>query len=363
MAMEQQLSALIERVREAHAKLTPLEIRGGGSKRFLAPRPATESASRPPQVAAPLDVTGYRGVIEYEPTELVLSVRAGTPLMEVRRVLNEGGQMLPFEPPHFAESATIGGCVAAGLSGPRRAYAGSVRDFVLGTRIIDGQGQDLRFGGKVIKNVAGYDVSRLMVGAFGTLGVITEISFKVLPKPAAEATLMFQVDEAIALERMNRWAGQPLPLSATFYDGDCLYVRLSGAASAVAAACKQLGGIPVEAGSPLWESVREQTLKQFQSSLPFWRLSLPSTTPPMHLAGTQVIEWGGALRWLASDMDAAAIRAAAEKVGGTAMLFRNGGGVPVFHPLKAEIARFNEAVKAKFDPAHILNPGRMYASL
>lgn len=362
MTMQQQLSALIERVREAHAQRAPLEIRGGGSKRFFGAQRTSASASRPSQAAAPLDVTGYRGVIEYEPTELVLSVRAGTPLMEVRRVLNEGGQMLPFEPPHFAESATIGGCVAAGWSGPRRAYTGSVRDFVLGTRIIDGRGQDLRFGGKVIKNVAGYDVSRLMVGAFGTLGVITEISFKVLPKPAAEATLMFQVDEATALERMNRWAGQPLPLSATFYDGDCLYVRLSGAASAVAAACKQLDGSPMDAATLLWESVREHALKQFRLPLPLWRLSLPSTTPPLRLSGTQVIEWGGALRWIASDMDAAAIRAAAEKVGGSAMLFRNGGELPTFHPLKPEIARLNEALKAKFDPVCILNPGRTHRS-
>jgi glycolate oxidase FAD binding subunit len=350
--MQQELSALIERVREAHAKREPLEIRGGGSKRFLG-----ESVS-----GAPLDVTPYRGVIEYEPTELVLSVRAGTPLMEVRRVLNEGGQMLPFEPPHFAESATIGGCVATGLSGPRRPYAGSARDFVLGMRVIDGRGQDLRFGGKVIKNVAGYDVSRLMVGAFGTLGVIAEVAFKVLPKPAAEATLMFQIDEASAIERMNRWAGQPLPLSATFYDGECLYVRLSGAASAVAAAYKQLDGSPMEAGTVLWQSVREHALKQFQSPLPLWRLSVPSNTPPMQLAGTQVIDWGGALRWLASDTDAAVIRAAAEKVGGSAILFRNGKGAAVFHPLKREIARLNQGLKATFDPAHILNPGRMQSA-
>lgn len=356
--MQQQLSTLIERVREAHTKREALEIRGGGSKRFLFEPGKIESAPLPP-AGAPLDVTGYRGVIEYEPTELVLSVRAGTPLMQVRRVLEEGGQMLPFEPPHFADSATIGGCVATGLSGPRRAYAGSVRDFVLGMRVIDGRGQDLRFGGKVIKNVAGYDVSRLMVGAFGTLGVITEISFKVLPKPAAEATLMLQVDEATAIERMNSWAGQPLPLSATFYDGECLYVRLSGAASAVAAAYKQIDGSPMEAGAVLWQSVREHALKQFQSPLPLWRLSVPSTTPPMKLAGTQVIEWGGALRWLATDLDAAAVRAAAETAGGSAMLFRNAGRVSVFHPLRPEIARLNESLKAKFDPAHILNPGRL----
>ncbi len=351
--MQQQLSALIERVREAHAKRTPLEIRGGGSKRFLGERVAGE----------PLDVTGYRGIVEYEPTELVLSVRAGTPLMEVLRVLDEAGQMLAFEPPHFGEGATIGGCVAAGLSGPRRAYAGSVRDFVLGARIIDGRGQDLRFGGKVIKNVAGYDISRLMAGAYGTLGVITEVSFKVLPKPAREATLVFEVGEAEAIQRINEWAGQPLPLSATMYDGQRLYVRLSGAESAVAAAYKKLDGSPMESGATLWQSVREHALKQLQSALPLWRLSVPSTTPPLGLIGGQIIEWGGALRWIATHTDAAAIRGAAEKVGGSAMLFRRAPGesrpVPVFHPLRPEVAKLNERLKATFDPAHILNPGRM----
>jgi glycolate oxidase FAD binding subunit len=351
--MQQQLSALIERVREAHAKRTPLEIRGGGSKRFLG-----ESTSD-----APLDVTGYRGVIEYEPTELVLSVRAGTPLREVEAALDQGGQMLPFEPPHFGADATIGGCVATGLSGPRRAYVGSVRDFVLGVRIIDGQGKDMHFGGKVIKNVAGYDVSRLTVGAHGTLGVITEISFKVLPKPALEQTIAFDVDAATAIDSANRWAAKPLPLSAMLFDGERLYVRLSGAESAVGAARKQLGGLLIADAAPLWRSVREHTHHALASERALWRLSVPSTTPPLAL-GAQLIEWGGALRWLASDTDAAAIRAGVEQAGGSATLFRNAtGDAAVFHPLKPEIARLHERLKLTFDPARILNPGRMYRAL
>jgi glycolate oxidase FAD binding subunit len=352
--MQQQLSALIERVREAHAQRTPLEIRGGGSKRSLGEKVD----------GAALEVTGYRGVIEYEPTELVLSVRAGTPLREVEAALDQGGQMLPFEPPHYGEAATIGGCVATGLSGPRRAYAGSVRDFVLGVRVIDGQGKDLHFGGKVIKNVAGYDVSRLMVGAYGTLGVITEISFKVLPKPGLEQTLAFDLDAAAAIDTINRWAAKPLPLSASLHDGARLYVRLSGAQSAVAAASKQLGGTLIEDAAPLWRSLREHSHGVFASTQPLWRLSVPSTTPPLVLAGLQLIEWGGALRWLVSDADPAAIRAAVEKAGGSAMLFRNGtAGTPAFHPLQPEIAQLHERLKLAFDPGRILNPGRMYRGL
>src|SRR5207253_8114834 len=199
------------------------------------------------------------GIVAYEPKELVLSVRAGTPLAEVEAALAAERQMLPFEPPHFAPAATIGGIVATGLSGPRRPYAGAVRDFVLGTRIVNGKGEDLSFGGRVIKNGAGYDISRLMAGSLGTLGVITEISFKVLPRPPAEATLGFEMDEATAIEQVNRWAGLPLPLSATSWEAGRLRVRLSGAQSAVDAARKKMGGESIDAGD-YWASLREQRL-------------------------------------------------------------------------------------------------------
>ena len=251
--MQSRLDQIAEAIRAAAASKVALHIQGGGSKAFYGV----------PVNAAPLPVTDYRGVVEYEPSELVISVRAGTPLKEVEAVLAERGQCLAFEPPHFAASATIGGCVATGLSGPRRSYAGSVRDFVLGIRILDGKGEDLRFGGKVIKNVAGYDVSRLMVGAQGTLGVITEISFKVLPRPVTELTLRLPMHPMQAIETMNRWAGQPLPLSATCYVERSVWVRLAGAPPAVRAAGQKLGG-EIFADSPaFWSSIREQTHPAF----------------------------------------------------------------------------------------------------
>ena len=222
------IADICERIKDAGARGTPLRVRAGGSKDFYGGALTGE----------PLDMSAYSGIVAYEPKELVLTVRAGTPLAEVEATLARDRQMLPFEPPHFGDAAgnaraTIGGTVAAGLSGPRRAYAGAVRDFVLGARIVNGKGEDLAFGGRVIKNVAGYDVSRLMAGALGTLGVLTEISFKVLPQPAAETTLVFEMDEASAIAQANRWAGQPLPLSATAWEAGTLRVRLSGAESAV----------------------------------------------------------------------------------------------------------------------------------
>jgi glycolate oxidase FAD binding subunit len=268
--------------------------------------------------------------------------------------------MLPFEPPHFGAGATIGGAVACGLSGPRRPYVGAVRDFVLGTRIVNGKGEDLSFGGRVIKNVAGYDVSRLMAGALGTLGVITEISFKVLPQPAAEATLGFEMDEASATLQANRWAGQPLPLSATAWQDGLLRVRLSGAASAVAAAKAKMGGEEVAAGS-YWADLREQRLPFFQSARSLWRLSVPQTADPIATGGAQLIEWGGGLRWASGDVDVLAVRSTVERIGGHATLFRGGDrSVGVFHPLQPAVLKIHRRLKSAFDPEGILNPGRMY---
>ena len=220
------LDTLIERIRAAHENQSPLIIQGGGSKTFYGGADEGEVLSS----------RALTGVVDSQPKELVLTARAGTPLAEIEALLAEQNQMLAFEPPHFGGPATLGGCIAAGLSGPRRPYAGAARDFVLGVRMIDGTGQPLRFGGQVIKNVAGYDVSRLMVGALGTLGLITEASLKVLPTPAAETSLQFELDEAAAILTLNQLAGQPLPLSATSWHARLLTVRLSGAASAVQAA-------------------------------------------------------------------------------------------------------------------------------
>src|SRR5258705_1908802 len=305
------IADLCERIREAGARKTPLRLRGGGTKDFYG-----ESAR-----GELLDISGYAGIVAYEPKELVLTVKAGTRLAEVERALASERQMLAFEPPHFGEDATIGGTVAAGFSGPRRPYAGAVRDFVLGTRILNGKGEDLSFGGRVIKNVAGYDISRLMAGSLGTLGVITEISFKVLPRPAHETTLVFELDEAEATDKANRWAGQPLPLSATSWQERMLRVRLSGAATAVAAAKAKMGGDEVDAGD-YWRDLREQRLGFFSGAQPLWRVSVPQTAAPIRTAHPQLIEWGGGVRWVSGDLDPMNVPSTAERLGGHATLFR-----------------------------------------
>jgi glycolate oxidase FAD binding subunit len=344
------IAEIAERVRDHAQRKTPLRIRGGGSKDFYGEQSLGEA----------LDMSAYRGIVAYEPKELVLTVRAGTPLAEVERELAAARQMLPFEPPHFGAGATIGGAVAAGLSGPRRPYAGAVRDFVLGTRIVNGKGEDLSFGGRVIKNVAGYDVSRLMAGSLGTLGVITEISFKVLPRPPAEATLAFEMDEATAIEQVNRWAGMPLPLSATAWEAGRLRVRLSGAQTAVDAAKGKMGGETIDAGD-YWTSLREHRLAFFGQDRPLWRISVPQACEPLALPFAPLVEWGGGLRWVSGDVDPLAVRSTAERAGGHATLFRGGDRrVGVFHPLKGPILKIHKRLKDAFDPAGILNPNRMY---
>jgi len=343
------LDALREQVRAATASRTPLRIRAGGTKDFY----GNESRG------GLLDPRGYAGIVAHEPTELVITARCGTQLAELEAVLDAAGQMLPFEPPHFGAGATVGGCVAAGLAGPRRASAGGVRDYVLGAKLLTGHGDVLTFGGTVMKNVAGYDVARLAAGSLGVLGVITEVSLKVLPKPVAEATLRLELDELAALGRMNEWAGQPLPISATSWRDGALHVRLSGARAAVAEAQKKIGGQPVD-GAALWIALREQTDAFFAGELPLWRLALPSTAEAIALPGAQLIEWGGAQRWLRSDAPAGEIRARAEACGGHATLFRGGERRKVFTPLPAPVAAIHERLKAEFDPAGIFNPGRMY---
>jgi glycolate oxidase FAD binding subunit len=307
-------------------------------------------------------------VVAFEPTELVITARAGTPLAELEAVVAEQGQMLAFEPPHFGPGATLGGCVASGLSGPRRMAVGALRDFVLGLKMMDGRGEVLSFGGQVMKNVAGYDVSRLICGSLGTLGLILEVSLKVLPRPVATATLEFELDEAAALQRVNEWGGQPLPVSATAWTCGRLRVRLSGAAAAVDAACRRLGGARIEEGvaEMYWADLREQRLSFFAGEPPLWRLSLPSTAPALAL-GPQLIEWGGALRWLRSSADplrAEAIREAAAAVGGSASVFRGGprDGMP-FHPLQPAALGVHRRLKQSFDPAGVFKPGRKYPEL
>ncbi|MFP5404664.1 MAG: glycolate oxidase subunit GlcE [Gammaproteobacteria bacterium] len=359
---------LIERIRAAHETGAPLILQGGGSKGFYGNADEGEV----------LSTRGLTGIVDYQPKELVLTARAGTPLADIEALLAEHGQMLAFEPPHYGEfplagrgaegstrtiRATLGGAIAAGLSGPRRPYAGAARDFVLGVRMIDGTGQPLRFGGQVIKNVAGYDVSRLMVGALGTLGLLTEVSLKVLPRPAEEATLQFELDEATAIRRMNEWAGQPLPLSATSWHAGVLSVRLSGAASAVRAGEAKLGGEALKDGAAFWQRLRDQATPFFDKR-PLWRLAVRPTVGPLKLGDAQWIEWGGAVRWLASDLPAAALREAARGCGGHATLFR--GDAPpdgVFAPLPPALHRVHRALKQRFDPKGILNRDRLVPGL
>jgi glycolate oxidase FAD binding subunit len=353
--MNELIKELCERVAQHAAAKKPLAIHGGNTKVFYGG----------PIVGEALDMRAYCGIIEYEPKELVLTVRAGTTLTEVERVMNQENQMLPFEPPHFGEGATIGGTVASGLSGPRRPYTGAVRDFVLGTRIINGKGEDLNFGGRVIKNVAGYDVSRLMTGAMGTLGVLLDCSFKVLPKPARELTLRYEMDEATAIQRMNEWAGRPLPLSATSWCDGVLMVRLSGAESGVKAAKEKLGGESVDdkVSRDFWAGLRDHRAGFFSSTEPLWRLSVPSTTPALQLNMPQWMEWGGGLRWVRSvrgATDINALRSKVEAVGGHVTLFRHGDkSVGVFHPLQPVLGKIHRNLKAAFDPENILNSGRM----
>ena len=342
---------LCERVRDAAAKKTLLRIRAGGTKDFYGGSLSGEV----------LDVSRYSGIVAYEPKELVLTVKAGTPLADIERALGAERQMLAFEPPRFGSASTIGGTVAAGFSGPRRPFAGSARDFVLGARIVNGKGEDLSFGGRVIKNVAGYDVSRLMTGALGTLGVMTEISFKVLPRPAMETTLSFQMDEAAATKQVNTWAGQPLPLSATAWLAGRLLVRLSGAPSAITAARAKLGGDEATDLPGFWGALRDHRVAFFDNPRALWRLSVPQTAAPISTEHHQLIEWGGGQRWIAGDLDAAAIRKAAQGAGGHATLFRNGDkSVGVFHPLQPALMKIHRRLKDAFDPHGILNPDRMY---
>jgi glycolate oxidase FAD binding subunit len=383
--MQYCIDQFAEAIRAAAGRNAALQIRGGGTKNFYGNylgKGAGQAHTKPDSYHNVevdfLDVASYAGMVDYEPTELVVTARSGTRLADLEIELYKHGQMLAFEPPHFGPGATLGGCIATGLSGPRRASAGAARDFVLGIRMLDGRGDDLSFGGQVMKNVAGYDVSRLMAGSMGTLGVLLEVSLKVLPIPAMELTLRFEMDEAEAIESMNNWAGKPLAISATcFCDGE-LTLRLSGAEPAVRAAHAKLGGDEIPEGKAFWASVREQTHPFFQEdkgskekneNKDLWRLSIKSTTPPLLLPGKQLIEWGGALRWLIANHEDAervptTIRQTASDAGGHATLFRT--DVPrtdVFQPLAPAMMTITRRLKEKFDPKGLFNPGRMYPQL
>jgi glycolate oxidase FAD binding subunit len=341
-----------EIIKTASIEETPLNITGNGTKSFYG-----QSAQ-----GDKLDVSIHHGVVDYEPSELVLTARAGTQLTEIEATLDEAGQMLAFEPPYYGDNATLGGTIACGFSGPRRPYVGAARDFVLGIKCINGKGELLKFGGQVIKNVAGYDISRLMVGALGTLGVLLEISLKVLPKPVYEVTLVLEQSADEAVKSMNHWAAQPLPLSAACYVDGQIMIRLSGTEGGVKTAMRQLGGEEYAQGEQFWQNVREHQSVFFEDDVPLWRLSLAPGTPPLNfLLGQWFLDWGGAQRWLKSDLVAEDIRAAVATLRGHATLFRNNPrNEAVFHPLSSPLAALHYRVKNAFDPQSILNRGRLY---
>jgi len=337
-----------------------LDIRGGGSKSFYGQAPVGDA----------LNTGAYSGIVSYEPSELVVTARAGTPLKELQATLAEQGQMLAFEPPHFGP-ATVGGCVAAGLSGPRRMRAGPLRDFVLGAQLLDGGGTLLNFGGQVMKNVAGYDISRLLAGSLGTLGVITEVSLKVLPQPEEELTVQLSMGLDEARTAMHVWAGKPLPISATLWAAGELRVRLSGASSAIHCAARSVGGESLKPATAetLWQQLREHQLSFFLAGeQPLWRLALP-TLAQLHAEAPfncddLLLEWNGGQCWLRSALPADRVREFAIEAGGHATLFRGGEkSFGVFTPLAGPLLTVQQRLKKEFDPAGVFNPGRMYPDL
>ena len=359
-----------------------MAIQGGNSKAFYGAAAHSDAV---------LDTRAHTGIVSYEPSELVVTVRAGTPLAELEAVLNGQGQCLAFEPPHFLSNgqsfATVGGMVACGLAGPARANVGGVRDHVLGVQMLNGKGEWLTFGGQVMKNVAGYDVSRVMAGSMGTLGVITDVSLKVLPQALAEVTLACHLPQADALALLHRWGAQPLPLNASCWvhntsvhpAQEMLFVRLRGAVAAVESAlprmCADVAALGGQASAMAqtqavadWSACRDQRLPFFTppaGDMALWRLSLPQTAPVLDLPCAPLIEWHGALRWLWAPLSVAnELRAIAAQAGGHATLFRAPmqvtGDLPaVFSPLPAAQQRIQRELQKQFDPHGVFNTGRL----
>jgi glycolate oxidase FAD binding subunit len=344
---------LVARVQAASAARTPLRIAGGDTKRFLGRE----------VIAGTLEVGAHRGILRHDPAELVLTARAGTPLAEVEACLAAHGQRLPFEPPHFGERATLGGTVACGLAGPARAWSGPLRDYVLGVRLLTGDGRVLRFGGEVMKNVAGYDVSRLMAGAFGVLGVLLDVALKVLPAPRAERTLAQDLDEETALARLAEHGRSALPLTAGAWTDGRLYLRFEGSAATLDEIERRVGGETCADAPAFWTSLREQTHAFFAGDAPLWRCSLPPLTPPLGAGTAPLVEWNGQQRWYRG-APGASMFATAAAAGGHATLFRHGPpGAEAFAALAPPLLRLHRGLKRVFDPAGILNPGRLYPEL
>lgn len=356
--LQQDLSTrLQERVKQALVEKQPLVIRGGGSKGFLGRDPVGE----------PLELAGHSGIVNYEPTELVVTVRGGTALGALEQTLAEQGQILSFEPPDFAGRASIGGSLACNLSGPARPYAGAARDALLGITLLNGKGEILHFGGEVMKNVAGYDLSRLMAGAMGTLGVLLEVSLKVLPRPDREITLVQEgMEVEQALRQLSGLGRRPLPISGAAFHRGRLSIRLGGTEAGLAAANAVIPGdeLPPEQASEYWRSIKDQTHGFFDSDKPLWRLSVPANSPELPIEGECLYDWGGAQRWLLTDEPADKLFRLAGEAGGHATAFRRPGNrEAVFQPLPQGLLTLHRRLKQAFDPGGIINPGRLYPEI
>ncbi len=350
-------AALQQQVLNALQDAAPLAITGGDSKNFLGNTGQAYATSE-----QSIDVSTHRGIVEYDPRELVLTARGGTTLQEIETALGEASQMLAFEPPHFGAGATLGGTIACALSGPRRPYCGSARDFVLGCKLLNGRGEILRFGGQVMKNVAGYDVSRLMAGAHGTLGILLELSLKVLPRPPASITVAFECSPEQAIASMSGLLSKPQPVDGACYDGEHCYVRISGSAQAVREARSKIPGDVVPDADAFWHALREHELPWFRHRSALYRIMVKPATPPLSIEGSWLLDWGGAQRWLYSDEDLASIRHRVELAGGHVTVFRGGDrDAEIFQPLAAPLLAIHQRLKASFDPTHIFNRGRLYA--
>ena len=344
---------LVERVRVAHARHAPLRIVGGDTKSFYGRPVRGESLSTEP----------HRGIVAYDPAELVITVRSGTPLAEVESVLSERGQCLPFEPPRFGDGGTVGGMVAAGLAGPARCSAGSVRDHVLGARLLTGDARVLKFGGEVIKNVAGYDVSRLLAGSLGILGVLLEVSLKVLPRRPASVTQVLELDAAAALERIAELARSAWPLIASCWVDGSLYLRFDASAAALERVRARIGGESLSQADAFWTGVRDHTHPFFSSAERLVRVYTRVSSSPQACPELPLIEWHGAERWY-RNVELADVDGRIADQRAQVCQFRGGDlDSERFAALPAPLARLHRTLKNVFDPVGILNPGRMYADL
>lgn len=342
---------LCEAVRKASENRQPLQIQGNGSKNFYGP----------PGTGETLSTAELSSIVAYEPSELFITARAGTLLSEVEAALDDANQILPFEPPQYGRQATIGGTVACGLSGPRRPYSFAMRDCILGTRLINGKGEHLTFGGQVVKNVAGYDVSRFMCGAMGTLGVITEISLKTIPKPESEITLAYEQPFEQALDFMQRLLQTNLPVTASYYENNRLYLRIAGNENVIDKVKQRLGGEQLDDNKQLWHSVKEHQRDFFESDKNLWRCMVPVNCGALSINGESVFEWNGGLRWYTSDDDMQSVMKITKSAGGYATLFRaKSSQAHRFAEPATALKKLHLKLKQAFDPGNILNPGRMY---